>query len=97
MKTIGYKLALNGKLYKVLHVANKTHPQARAICLADGAVLASAPYGQENIIAMDMLQARSATTNTYFIVDGTDAVTEGTWVLPSGKENPSIYSNRAMT
>jgi hypothetical protein len=77
-------MSTNNKYYKVLYLFNKTHPEAKAACQADGARLASAPYGLPNNDAMAMFNGQSAATITYFLVDGTDAAAEGAWVLPDG-------------
>ena len=62
MKTVGYTLASNGKYYKVLHAtgtSGKNHTDAKVLCEEDGARLASSPYGQNNIKAMDVFQGMS--------------------------------------
>jgi hypothetical protein len=88
-RTIGYTVASNKVYFKVLHVLNKTHAEARVLCQEDGGRLADAPYGVEDKQAMWMFLAQLAPIREggligVFLVDGSDAQTQNTWVLSDG-------------
>ena len=92
-RTVGYTLASNGKYYKALHITQNpiNTSSAKALCRAEGAQLASAPYGAEDNQAMAQFRAQlsnlgmSFPTEFFFYVDGTDVVDEKLWVLPDGQ------------
>ena len=98
-RTLGYTLASNGKYYRVLHALGKTNIEARALCEADGGRLAYAPYGQQEIKAMErfvsqVVGLQKSSHDYVILVDGTDEVTEGLWVLPNGIFTPQITKER---
>ena len=85
-RTVGYRLELNGKYYKVLHVRTTNYARARTLCEAEGGRLASAPYGLQENTAMGSFRAQMAGRGPEtLMVNGTDAAREGVWVLPNGQ------------
>ena len=92
-RTVGYNLASNGKYYKVLHLSQKvtSFSSVKAMCRAEGAQLAIAPYGAEDNRAMAQVRAQlsnmgmSSPTDFFLYIDGTDASADNLWILPDGQ------------
>ncbi len=92
-RRLGYARGANGKYYKVIHKMNVNYGQAKAACEADGARLATAPYGSLDKLAMERYVLQLTAVVKYdnldptiygYWVDGSDSSVEGTWMLPDG-------------
>ncbi|CAG0925191.1 unnamed protein product [Notodromas monacha] len=91
-KYFGYERSpINGIYYNLHHEPVSGHDAAQRICESEGGRLANL-FNVTNFAAVERYRIQATLSKTRILVGGTDAKTEGTWVMPDG--NTHILANR---